>query len=83
MLEKNTLRVSIPAALVWQDSDGQRVETSYRTVKLWEVPPEIAFEPGGEPLLDWVSWMNGGLEATEAGQDRVRRRGGDREIPGS
>lgn len=70
MLEKHAPR-RIPAALVWQDSDGQRVETPYRTVKLWEVPPEIAFEPGGEPLLDWVPWMKGGLEATEAAIGRI------------
>lgn len=31
------------------------------------------FEPGGEPVLDWVPWMKGGLEAMEAAIEPNRR----------
>lgn len=62
-LEKHAPRRN-PAKLVWTDEDGQRIEIPYRTVPPWEVPSEIAFEPGCEPLPDWIPWMKDGLAAS-------------------
>ena len=49
-----------PLTKVAYESDGLRIEAPYKVIRLWEIDPSIAFEPGCEPLLPWVPLLKGG-----------------------
>ncbi|MBS1826037.1 MAG: Rpn family recombination-promoting nuclease/putative transposase [Acidobacteria bacterium] len=61
---------TLPERIVYEEHDGFRIETPYRVIRLWEIDPAIAFEPGCEALLPWVPALNSGTDdlvrATEA-----------------
>ncbi|MFN7936772.1 MAG: hypothetical protein U0R19_25860 [Bryobacteraceae bacterium] len=59
MSEKYAPR-TLPAKITYAEADGFRIEAPYHVVKLWEIDPAIAFEPGCEPLLPWVPLLKGG-----------------------
>ena len=50
---------TLPGRLVYEEDDGLRIEAPYKVIRLWEVDPALAFEPGSEPLLAWVPLLKG------------------------
>jgi hypothetical protein len=51
----------MPARVVYREADGFRIEAPYRVIRLWEIDPSMAFEPGSEALLPWVPLLKGNL----------------------
>ena len=51
---------SLPARLTYRGKNGLVVKTPYKVIRLWQIDPAIAFEPGNEPLLPWVPLLKGG-----------------------
>ncbi len=50
-----------------------QVSTLYQTIRLWEIDPAVAFEPGCESLLPWVPLLRGGIAELERARDAVAR----------
>lgn len=69
MVEK-LLPAVLPPKLIYEEPDGQMIATPYRVVKLWEVDPAVAFEPGHAGLLELAPLLKGG----EAELDEACRR---------
>ncbi len=55
------------------EKDGLRVEAMYTVIRLWEIDPAIAFEPGCEPLLPWVPLPKGGAAEFEQASSAIER----------
>jgi predicted transposase YdaD len=51
---------TLPVRVVYEEPDGLRIDTPYEVIRLWEIDPSVAFEPGCEPLLPWVPLLKGG-----------------------
>lgn len=49
---------TLPKRIVYEEHDGFRIEAPYQVIRLWEIDPAIAFEPGCEALLPWVPALN-------------------------
>ena len=64
---------NMPDRLAYEDEDGLRVETPYRVIRLWEIDPAAAFEPGGEPLLPWVPLLKGGAAEFERAAQAIEQ----------
>jgi hypothetical protein len=61
------------ARVVYQEEDGFRIVAPYRVIRLWEIDPQLAFEPGGEPLLPWVPLLRAGAAEFEKAVDEMGR----------
>ena len=72
MAEKYAPRAT-PECLVYEDEDGRRIEAPYNVIRLWEMDPALAFEPGCEPLLAWVPLLKGGLAEFERATEAIAR----------
>ena len=72
MAEKYVPR-RLPEKSVYEERDGFRIEAPYQTIRLWEIDPAIAFQPGCEPLLTWVPLLNGGLAEFEQAASEIER----------
>ena len=72
MAEKYAPRAT-PECLVYEDEDGLRIEAPYNVIRLWEIDPALAFEPGCEPLLAWVPLLKGGLAEFERATEAIAR----------
>jgi predicted transposase YdaD len=55
----------MPARVSYEEPDGFRIEAPYQVIRLWEIDPAIAFEPGCEALLPWVPLLKGGIAEFE------------------
>jgi len=64
---------NLPERIVYAEADGFRIETPYETIRLWEIDPQIAFEPGCEPLLPWVPLLKGGAAEVEQAVAAIAR----------
>jgi hypothetical protein len=62
-----------PARVVYEEDDGFRIEAPYRVIRLWEVDPAVAFEPGCEALLPWAPLLKGGLAEFERAAAEIER----------
>lgn len=72
MAEKCTPR-SFPERIVYEENDGFRIEAPYQVIRLWEIDPSLAFEPGCEPLLPWVPLLKGGEAEFEQAAIAIER----------
>jgi len=59
MAEKYAPR-KLPPTVAYEEADGFRIEAPYQVIRLWEIDPGMAFEPGCEALLAWVPLLKGG-----------------------
>lgn len=64
---------NLPEKIVYAEDDGFRIEAPYETIRLWEIDPQIAFEPGCEPLLPWVPLLKGGAAEFEQAVAAIAR----------
>lgn len=60
LMAERYARKDMPDRVAYEEDDGLRIETPYKVIRLWEIDPAAAFEPGGEPLLPWVPLLKGG-----------------------
>jgi hypothetical protein len=51
---------ALPARVEYREPDGFLIAAPYQVIKLWEIDPGLAFQPGGQPLLPWVPLLKGG-----------------------
>ena len=63
----------LPKRVIYKEPDGFRVEAPYRVIRLWEINPELAFQPGGEPLLPWVPLLRGGRAEFQRAVEEIAR----------
>ena len=70
----------MPARVQYEEADGFRIEAPYRVIRLWEIDPAVAFEPGCEALLPWVPLLKGGLEEFELAAVAIGRLGAPEEV---
>ena len=63
----------LPARAVYEEADGFRIEAPYEVIRLWEVDPGLAFEPGCEALLPWVPLLKGDLAEFERAIEEIER----------
>jgi hypothetical protein len=62
-----------PARVVYEEDDGFRIEAPYQVIRLWEIDPAVAFEPGCEALLPWAPLLKGGLAEFERAAAEIER----------
>ncbi len=63
----------LPERIWHEEDDGLQVSTLYQPIRLWEIDPALAFEPGCESLLPWVPLLRGGVEELARARDAVAR----------
>lgn len=63
---------NLPERVVYEEPDGFRIEAPYKVVRLWEIDPSLAFEPGFEPLLPWVPLLKTGEAELLKGIERIQ-----------
>ncbi len=71
MSEERARRRPIPGLVTYADDDGTTITSPYEAIRLWELDPELAFEPGCEALLQWVPLLRGGLAEVVRAQHAV------------
>lgn len=76
MAEKSAPR-ALPDRITYAEDDGFRIETPYQVIRLWQIDPRIAFEPGCEPLLPWVPLLKGGMREFEQAAVAIETLAGD------
>ena len=61
----------LPELLEFEDEDGLQIRTPYHAIRLWEIDPDLAFEPEGQALLPWVPLLRGGDLEFERAADAI------------
>jgi hypothetical protein len=72
MAEKYAPR-TLPERIVYEEPDGFRIEAPCQIIRLWELDPGVAFEPGCEPLLPWVPLLRGGAAEFQEAAAAIER----------